>query len=206
MTTRIHTDGRYRNVGMLELLNEPIPGQSSLIAEYYPTAYSRIRKRESELNVQTADALTIQFMNTNWGAGNPRQNLPSDAFGLAFDSHIYPKYDPAQEASQAAYLSRSCNEDVDSDGDNPVIVSEWSISVKTEREHDADFEVGSGNNADFYRRWFAAQVMAYEKGLGWVFWSWKVEGPIDYRWGYRQAVEAGIIPRNLDEVYGYGVC
>lgn len=47
--------------------------------------------------------------------------------------------------------------------------------------------------------------MAYEKQAGWIFWSWKAELG-DWRWSFRDAVVAGIIPKNLDEIYQGSVC
>ena len=65
MTTRIHTNGNYTNVGMLEILNEPLQRSSqteTLIPEYYTKAYSTIRDAEATANVAAGDALTVQAM------------------------------------------------------------------------------------------------------------------------------------------------
>lgn len=47
--------------------------------------------------------------------------------------------------------------------------------------------------------------MAYEKQLGWIFWTWKSQLR-DLRWSYQEAVAAGVIPKDLDGVYNLGVC
>lgn len=65
MTTRIHTNGNYTNVGMLEVVNEPLQGSSltrSMISEYYPKAYSTIRAAEDAAKVAVSDRLTVQMM------------------------------------------------------------------------------------------------------------------------------------------------
>ena len=64
----IHTNSNYRNVGMLEVVNEPIgqvnsPTDSmSMRQTYYPTAWSRIRASEAALNVSPENLLHIQMM------------------------------------------------------------------------------------------------------------------------------------------------
>ena len=42
-------------------------------------------------------------------------------------------------------------------------------------------------------------MSSYEKGAGWVFWSWKTELGGDWRWSYKAAVEAGVVPKNPDQ-------
>lgn len=59
MTKRIHTNGNYTNVGMLEILNEPLQDTSrtqTMISEYYPTRTSEygIRRRSWMLTLVIA--------------------------------------------------------------------------------------------------------------------------------------------------------
>lgn len=66
MTELVHTDVAYSNVGMLEILNEPVRGSNpqtdSMNEQYYPTAWQRIRARENSLNVSIGIRLHIQMM------------------------------------------------------------------------------------------------------------------------------------------------
>lgn len=66
MANIIHTNNNYRNVGMLEVLNEPIQGNNSqtdsMRQTYYPTAWARIRAAEAALNISPNDLLHIQMM------------------------------------------------------------------------------------------------------------------------------------------------
>lgn len=65
MTKRIHTNGNYTNVGMLEILNEPLQDTNrtqTMISEYYPNAYKRIWDTEEELDVDAGDRLHVQMM------------------------------------------------------------------------------------------------------------------------------------------------
>lgn len=110
----------------------------------------------------------------------------------------YIKWDTSVTTTQAGYLSASCNDDVS--GNWPMIVGEWSLSPALET--DSQF---TQDQTAFYAKWYAAQVMAYEKQDGWVFWSWKTDLD-DYRWDYQKAVLAGVIPKDPGTVYSSGAC
>jgi aryl-phospho-beta-D-glucosidase BglC (GH1 family) len=90
-------------------------------------------------------------------------------------------------------MTASCE---DSLGEN-TIVGEWSLAVRRDVEWNDAWSPVKQENHVFYRKWCAAQVKAYEKGRGWVFWSWKTELGGDWRWSYRAAVEAGVVPRDV---------
>ena len=66
MTNIIHTNDNYRNVGMLEIVNEPEQSQdsdtTSMRQQYYPTAWQRIRAAEDALEVAGQNRLHIQMM------------------------------------------------------------------------------------------------------------------------------------------------
>ncbi|KAL4981399.1 glucan endo-1,6-beta-glucosidase B [Aspergillus falconensis] len=203
MTANIHQNNKFRNVGMLEIVNEPVqnPDQvSSMVNSYYPNAFTRIRNTESSLGITSNNYLHIQMMNEKWGSGDPTQSL-TDNYFAAYDDHRYVKYDSSIAVNKDSYISGSCADD--RGGNWPTIVGEWSLSVPDDVEHTADWEPSS--NTDFYARWFAAQAIAYERQDGWVFWSWKAELG-DYRWSYTDAVDAGVIPKDLDSIYNNSPC
>lgn len=66
MANIIHTNNNYRNVGMLEIVNEPVQGGNSetdsMRQNYYPTAYARIRAAEAALKITPNNQLHIQMM------------------------------------------------------------------------------------------------------------------------------------------------
>ena len=66
MTNITHTNNNYRNVGMLQILNEPVMGinsnTNSMRKTYYPTAWSRIRAAEAALNIAASNRLHIEMM------------------------------------------------------------------------------------------------------------------------------------------------
>ena len=168
---------------------------------YYPTAWSRIRAKEAELGVTGNNQLHIQMMDQKWDSGDPKQFLTNLTFA-AYDDHNYVKYTGVAE-TKAAYLAHSCNDD--RSGNSPVIVGEWSLSVANDIQWTNDWNPNT--NVDWYKQWWAAQVMAYEKVQGWIFWTWKTSGSLnDPRWDYQKAVATGIIPKNPDDAYTLGTC
>lgn len=217
ITQQIHSNTEFRTVGMIEVANEPIPAQPTLASLYYPGAYAAIRAAELAAGITAGTGgLHIQFMDTSWGAGNPISSLTSTA-GVSFDNHRYLKYDSSVETTQSGYLGTSCNDDLGATGNTPLIVGEWSISPSSAVEDTADFIITGGANADFYKKWWAAQVVSYEKNaVGWVFWAWKSELMVfdeaknewlpDWRWSYSEAVKAGIFPTDPGQAYNIAAC
>lgn len=203
MTERIHTNNAYRTTGMIQVVNEPEGGHASLVSTYYPNAYNKIRETETKLGISSGKALSIQYMDSAWGAGNPRSALEGKS-GVVYDSHRYLKWSTIDH-TKANYISTSCADTFGRDSNTPVMVGEWSISVKTELEWNSDFDPNTAANKEFYRQWWAAQITAYEKQLGWAFWGWKTQLN-DYRWGYKQAVEAGVFPKDPSEAAGLARC
>ncbi|KAF2631708.1 glycoside hydrolase family 5 protein [Macroventuria anomochaeta] len=206
MTERIHTHDQYKTTFILEVLNEPEPNHASLISSCYPKAYTTIRSTESSLSIPESHALTIQMMSSAWGAGNPLHSLPNSTFNLALDTHRYLTYSSIPP-TKADYLNASCGDTFPSEENNkPLIIGEWSLAVKQEKEWSDEFSPTRKENHGWYRRWWAAQVRAYEKQKGWVFWSWKTELGGDWRWSYKEAVEVGVIPKDFSKVGEMAEC
>ena len=213
LTNKIHTNPNYDTVGMIMLVNEPerLTDQEysdikahthSLKQTYYPTVISHIRAVERSLGFSGNHQLHIQMMGTGWGSGDPTTYLSNLTF-VAYDEHAYVKYTAGITQTQSGYLEFSCNDDLSSDA--PVIVGEWSLSVNSGLPWGSAVDLSK--NLDWYRQWWAAQVVAYEKVGGWVFWTWKTTGSLnDPRWDYQKAVEAGIISTNIDDAYSMAPC
>ena len=96
--------------------------------------------------------------------------------------------------TKEGYIGAACG-DRREDG---VIVGEWSISVADDVESNDEFGIrGRPEQAAWYKGFWAAQVQAFEKSAGWVFWTWKcnwINGFDEWRWCYKSAVAAGAIP------------
>ncbi|KAF6224636.1 hypothetical protein HO173_012979 [Letharia columbiana] len=217
MANIIHTDKSYRNVGMLEILSQPVQGSNSetdsMRQTFYPTAWARIRAAEAALKISPNNLLHIQMMNAKWGSGDPHQHLTDDTFA-AYDDHRYLKYsddnginDPGTGRTPAAYLKESCHDD--RGGNWPTVVGEFSLSVADDLEWNSSEFAPPDSHVGWYAKWFAAQIQAYEKQDGWIFWSWKVDyiaGRNDWRWSYQAAVTAGAIPQNLKDAVNSNPC
>lgn len=140
-----------------------------------------------------------------WGAGDPTQNLPSTNFA-SFDDHRYYKWDPSVTTTKDGYISAVCN---DNRGEG-IIIGEWSLSVASEVENNDEFGIRDRpDQVDWYRSYWAAQVQAFERSGGWVFWTWKcnwVGGFDEWRWCYQAAVAAGAIPEDAGSAGGISPC
>ncbi|KAL8645854.1 MAG: hypothetical protein Q9226_007112, partial [Calogaya cf. arnoldii] len=137
---------------------------------------------------------------------DPHQYLTDDWYA-AYDDHRYLKYSDDIGNTPAAYLKQSCLDD--RGGNWPTIVGEFSLSVADKLENSDPAFAPPGDHVDWYRKWFAAQIQAYEKQSGWIFWSWKanfIGGRNDWRWSYQAAVDAGAIPRNLNDAITSNPC
>lgn len=116
-------------------------------------------------------------MDEAWGSGDPTEFI-DDIYYIAYDGHIYLKW--AGIETKEAYINTSCTDLLDDS--TPTIVGEWSLSVADDTGWNPDW--GPELNTDFYKRWFAAQAITYEKREGWIFWTWKARLG-DYRWSYK---------------------
>ncbi|KAH8651919.1 glycoside hydrolase superfamily [Tricladium varicosporioides] len=207
LTNIVHTRYNFRNVGMLGIVNEPLQNANQvpgLLSDFYPGAYNAIRDTEAALGITSNNFLHVQPMNEIWGSGNPTQYM-SNTYFMAYDDHRYTKWDNSVPVTKPAYISDACHNNRNRENRSPMVVGEFSISPPDNVQWSSDWEPSSDNNKNFYRQWFAAQVLAYETQTnGWVFWSWK-SNLGDYRWSYQDAVAAGVIPRNPQDI-NWGAC
>jgi glucan endo-1,6-beta-glucosidase len=215
MTERIHTNANYDSVFMLQVMNEPVhsgdyPGEAAdMVANFYPQALERIRGKEDELGVGADRQLHVQYMSEAWGAGDPTSALPAETGPLGFDDHRYLKWDTSVVRTREGYIQAACS---DNRGGDDVLVGEWSISVADDVEHSPEFSIDADANngaVDWYRRFWAAQVTAYERSGGWVFWTWRcnwIGARDEWRWCYQSAVAAGVIPEDAGSAASIGAC
>ncbi|KAI9640461.1 hypothetical protein NHQ30_011207 [Ciborinia camelliae] len=205
LTTKIHTRTAFRNVGMIGIVNEPVQDANktaSMISKFYPAAYKAIRDAEAAVNITANNYLHVQVMDQGWGSGDPNLGL-AGAVSLAYDEHRYLKWSSVN-VSQTAYLESSCTYDPISSTGGPTIVGEFSISPPDNVQDTAGWSTSS--QKAFYKQWFEAQVWGYEShARGWIFWTWKAQLN-DYRWSYLDAVEAGVVTKDLDAVAGTEAC
>lgn len=204
MTKRIHSKPAYSTVGMIEVLNEPVsthdkdnrypaPGQDpGLVQKYYPGALKAVRDAEASLNVPDDKKLHVQFMSSEWGSDNPRDNsdVANDRL-TAYDDHNYIGFDPrVNNGDQSSLMRSACTGTRVVDGQVFAITGEWSMTSNVDP-----------NDADFFKKFFTAQQQLYEKpGMsGWVYWTWKTELN-DPRWTYSDATARKLVPTDAEEL------
>jgi hypothetical protein len=211
MTKRIHNNPSYKaTVGIIEVVNEPqtsrdqggMPQEEkdTLTQKYYPQALAAVRHAEDSLGVADNERLHVQFMDSLWGAGNPKSNLPSDS-RVMFDDHNYvgaavTAINP--DAKQADYMYYTCHiDDRQTDGDTPKVVQEWSLTVNNEYSPEFDWKIDA--NTRFYKDWFIAQQRLYEQTQGWIFWTWRTQLN-DPRWDYSYLVYKNWVPTSAADL------
>ena len=227
MTERIHNTPAYRQtVGVIEVVNEPqtdreeggIPPEErdTLTQAYYPQALAVVRAAEDALGVGGSDRLHVQFMDYQWGSGDPLSSLPSGDGRLALDDHNYVGGAIEVEhpdAKQGDYMWYTCYDDdrrsARDAGAAFKAVQEFSLTVLPRLEGLPEFDPFREENAAFYRQWWVAQQRLYEAQTnGWIFWTWKNElnNP---RWDYSYLVYLGWVAdsvQGLDESVRRDVC
>jgi aryl-phospho-beta-D-glucosidase BglC (GH1 family) len=198
MTNRIHTNPAYSTVGMIEVLNEPVsnhdpnnrfpaPGeQPGMISTYYPGALAAVRNAEAALGIPASKKLTVQFMSSKWGSGDPRTNaaVASDTM-TGFDDHNYIGF-ALPDGNEAQLMQSACTDSRVVSGESFEITGEWSMTSA----------VGPSDTTFFTNFWTAQQQLYEKPGMGgWIFWTWKTELN-DPRWTYSDATFLGLIPQN----------
>jgi hypothetical protein len=168
---KVSSSQTTQNIRLLTPSSDNADEASYLINTFYPTAWQRIRAAEATLGIADNNKLHIQMMNAKWGSGDPDAALTDLTFAM-YDDHRYVKYDTSVAENRAAYLAASCADD--RSGNTPTVVGEWSLSVADDAQDSSDFSLNNADAAQWYQKWWAAQVLAYEKVDGWIYWTWKV--------------------------------
>ncbi|KAK8160298.1 glycoside hydrolase superfamily [Phyllosticta citrichinensis] len=217
MTNQTHTNTAFRNVGTIEIANEPKREDSGdtqwLVQHFYGSAIDAIVQAEEALGVEDAGRLHIAVMDDLWGSGpSPSTALSTTQLSrLLYDDHNY-QASPITAAGNtpSAALTYTCADTVGQgnrvDAQTPKIVGEWALKLDMLAGH----EVATEENRKFFEQYFAAQMDMYERTRGWVYWSWKVKGSEDFgdtlQWGYLNAVVAGIVNVDLGAMLARSPC
>ncbi|KAF4303788.1 putative endo-beta- - protein [Botryosphaeria dothidea] len=211
MTENIHHNSTLRNVGAIELVNEPLREDSGntrwMVEHYYPSAIDAIRGVENELGIDDEHRLNIIMMDDLWASGPEATSSLSatQRQHLLFDDHNYQgspidNCGGAKSCAISYTCSRKSGQGNRVTAQSPKVVGEWSMKLN---------QLGGQElqNKDFFKQYFAAQQQQYEKTLGWIYWSWKTEHFSDYlQWSYKDAVEQGIIDKDLNAMLRNSPC
>lgn len=211
-------------VTAIEAVNEPHGKQDgrvqALVNKYYPWARNKVAKPDGWTDYSTMllaahDAFQgLQYWQNFW-TGRARHRV-------LLDTHPYFVYTPQQKAKKdIARLQEVCDltgSFVQSQKFYPSIAGEWGINGPNgDRAQDRDLPVGpvkfpagpaypySVKYMAFMARNFRTQQEVYEKGAGWIMWSWRNDNALD--WSYQTGLKWGWIPKDLDaKPYGNNLC
>lgn len=190
----------------IEVLNEPrwdVP--TDYLKNYYLAAYERIRKH------CPPERVAVMFHD---GFRSFREYLgfmqPPRWQNVIFDLHRYQCFDRSDIDSDIfAHMHKAGGEwRVEADAINaelglPAVCGEWSLGLDLQvvslwaegpynhaLEHMDEFQQDTAN-----RGYAAAQLLSFEKYLGWFFWNYKTE--TTPAWCFRDSVERGWLPASF---------
>ncbi|KAJ7070741.1 glycoside hydrolase family 5 protein [Mycena amicta] len=138
------------------------------------------------------------------------------------DTHIYTIFSvPEVQMSQQQHISTVCGKQNSlATFDLWTIVGEWTpastdcakylngrgVGSRYDGSYPGSSRVGSctgltgsassfsSSYKTFLRQFWEAQVISYEKGQGWIQWTWKTESGTGEEWSYQQGLANGWIP------------
>lgn len=215
----------------MEALNEPnIPGGVNRdgLQQYYYDSWGVAR----EASQNTAVVIHDGFMPTESWNGFMSSSAGVDY--VMMDTHHYEVFDDGLLSMNAAqHISTACafvNDHVLT-SDKWTIVGEWTgamtdcakylngkgIGARYDGTYPGSSAIGScaGNSVGSVaalssaertslRRFIEAQLDAYEKGSGWLYWTWKTEGAPE--WDMQEQLAGGVFPNPVTSREYPGQC
>ncbi|KAG2156585.1 glycoside hydrolase family 5 protein [Suillus bovinus] len=219
---------QYETVPVIAPLNEPAGYNGSqmlsVVKQYWQDSYPDGSSTESN----TVELIHDAFQDLSYWDGY----MVDGYDGVAMDTHIYQMFTNQQVAyNYSEHIQEACSHGSSlADFDLWIIVGEWTPASTdcatwlNGRGRGARYDgtlsgstaVGSctgktGNattfSADykqFMRQYWEAQVISYEKGSGWIQWTWKAEDADD--WSYQAGLQYGWIPQNPTDLEYPNIC
>jgi len=221
-------------VPIIAPLNEPAGFYGSdvlnVVRQYWYDSYGNIRypygsSQESNTVVLLHDA----FQPLSYWSGF---QTPPGWQGVALDTHIYTIFSDQEEAmTQSQHISTVCGKQSDiSSFDLWLIVGEWTpantdcarylngrgVGARYDGSYSGSPRVGSctgltgsassfsSSYKTFLRQFWEAQVISYERGAGWIMWTWKAENADE--WSYQAGLANGWIPQNPTTLHYPNIC
>jgi len=200
----------------IEFVNEPVANRIGIeiVKDYYENASSTLRSKSST----TSGVIHDGFMGVrSWDDFHPRSDK------LILDVHIYQVFGdqvyltPEQHVAAACAFAPTLKE---ASQFHNIVVGEFSNAMTDCTRWLNNFLLGArydgtlsgfssagscARNSDpasydavQMRRFFEAQIQAYEKTDGWIFWTWKTEASPE--WDFSEGVRLGWIPQPLNDL------
>ncbi|CAL5867609.1 uncharacterized protein PFLUO_LOCUS1828 [Penicillium psychrofluorescens] len=218
-------------VTAIEALNEPsVPGgvNESGLKQYYYDAWGVARSGSQDTTVVLHDG----FMPTeSW---NGFMSESTGVWYVMMDTHHYEVFDNGLLAMDTnTHVGTACKFASDHvlTTDKWTIVGEWTgamtdcakylngkgIGARYDGTYQGSAPIGScdgktegsvtalsGDDQINLRRFIEGQLDAYEKGNGWLYWTWKTEGAPE--WDMQEQLAAGVFPNPVDTRQFPGQC
>lgn len=195
--------GRSSALHGIEVLNEPGPSvPTPLLMEYTQRAYERIRRH------CPPERVAVVFHDGFRSFRRYRHFMAEPAASnVVMDIHRYQTFDSADRkldiqghVAKAALTWRREADDTIRHSGLWTYVGEWSlgldpkvVSLWDEGPFDNPLEHMDRVQQDIARRAYAAaQLLTFERYLGWFFWSYRTESAP--AWSFRECVERGWLP------------
>lgn len=226
-------DSEYETVPIIAPLNEPAGYDGddvlTVVKQYWKDSYGNIRyPYNSSTESNTVELIHDAFQSLSYWDG-----FMVDGYdGVAMDTHIYQMFSDEQVAyNYSQHIEEACSHGSSlADFDLWIIVGEWTPASTdcakwlngrgTGARYDGSMSgttaVGSctgktGNATSFssdyktfMRQYWEAQVISYEKGSGWIQWTWKAENADD--WSYQAGLKYGWIPQDPTDLEYPDIC
>ncbi|OJA19124.1 hypothetical protein AZE42_02153 [Rhizopogon vesiculosus] len=223
-------DSQTGTVPIIAPLNEPAGYNGDdvleVVKQYWYDSYPYGSSQQSN----TVELIHDAFQSLSYWDGFMSS---SDYQGVAMDTHIYQMFSDEQVAySYSQHIQDACSHGSDlSAFDLWIIVGEWtpaSTDCATwlngrgggarydgTKSGDSTYvgsctgKTGSASSFSssyktFMRQYWEAQVISYEKGAGWIQWTWKAENADD--WSYQAGLQYGWIPQDPTDLEYPNIC
>lgn len=188
---------RYRSASNLlgiQLLNEPhwdVPLKP--IQDYYLRAHAKVREFLS------AEQAVVVFHDGFRPLAWSDFMEGDEKAGVIQDTHIYQCFTPDDHATTADGHIRKAAERGqlirEIEQHFPAIVGEWSLGLSDESFKGlTDFQIDNARRA-----YGATQLLNYDAGAGWYFWSYRLEDGVMPSWNFRTCVERGWLPSRFEQ-------
>lgn len=202
----------------------------SFTNDYYNNAYYAVRYPSGNTASNFAIAIHDGFQSLSYWANKFQ---PPNYQQVILDTHIYSVFTNAQvaytQSQRSNYYCSQSNNIVTSNTHLYTLVGEWTMAPTDcakylngrgiGSRYDGGFsgstrigsctnKTGSGSNFSnsykaYLKQMFDTQRKVYEKGIGWIMWTWKTEQAAD--WDYQKGLHYGYITTNLDS-FGSSAC
>ncbi|KAF1809080.1 glycoside hydrolase [Eremomyces bilateralis CBS 781.70] len=210
-------------VGGIELLNEPLGPvlNMDVVKQFYMDGWGQLKG--SHVVVPFSDAFMGVDNWNDWGDG---------MWSLMVDTHHYEIFDGQIALSPDEHVQSACGFGNQMASNNKWTISgewtgamtdcaKWLNGLGRGARYDGTLEGGSSygscdgkyvgsvaslSEADRsnIRRYIEAQLDAFEKASGWIFWTWKTEGAPE--WDMQDLLAGGLFPQPLSDRQHPGQC